>query len=62
MSGALYFGAGLAAPYLMGPLPVKVLALGALVAGGGGLFAAFCQLTGAMTWGEFRRGFQRRAA
>jgi putative peptidoglycan lipid II flippase len=62
MSIVLYFGAGLAAPYLAGSLPVKVLALGALVAGGAGLFAAFCQLTGAMTWGEFRRGFQRRAA
>jgi len=61
MGGALYGGSLLAAPYLTGLLPVKAAALAVLVAGGGLVFAGFCQITGAMTWGEFRRGLTRKA-
>lgn len=59
---ALWFGALGLADAFRGPLALKAAALALLVVGGGALYAALAQVTGAAAFSDLRRGLRRRAA
>lgn len=54
MGAILYFGAEFLSPYLLGSTSAKVMALGALVVGGGVFFAALVLITGAARMSDLK--------
>jgi putative peptidoglycan lipid II flippase len=61
MGGLLWFLAPYADPYLVGPLPIRALALATLVGGGVSVYGLACFVTGAFGLDDLRTLISRRA-